>query len=229
MTRTILSLATVLSLTISGAASANDIVDFLNAVSGPQVRQHRGHDRVAVRSAVRGRSHAAHHQTHRTSSRHLSTRHATSRRSSRPVVVSRPGLRFSVSFGQPAAQRVPVYAPAPVLEAPPVPGSFGHLPHQLGEIVTCAVPLETHVRVKDVCDIAPNAVPVIVAVRNPHLGRFRSRGCVESLVYVEVLAPQCPLRSARVSPCRTRIRLDYGKYEVNITSRNDCVLVDYDD
>ena len=32
----------------------------------------------------------------------------------------------------------------------------------------------------------------------------------------------------RVSPCKTKIRLDYGRYEVDIVSRGGVIEVDYD-
>lgn len=154
------------------------------------------------------------------------------------------GLSFHVSIGN-SGRAVPRYVPtqsighwpAPQLPAPPLPipplpstplpGQFDHLPHQLGQIVTCHVPVYTRVHIESACDIAPNAVPTLVAVRDPNLGRFRS--CVEQLVYVEVLAPACAPRRVRVSPCRTRVRMDYGRYEVTITSRDGCVTVRYDD
>ena len=83
-------------------------------------------------------------------------------------------------------------------------------------------------RVRDACKIAPGAIPVVVAVRDPHLGRFGSCDCVEQLAYVEILAPPCPVQSLRVSPCKTRIRIDYGRYEVTIVSRNGTIDIDYD-
>ncbi len=214
MTRTILTVAAAISLTFSSSASANDIVDFLRAVSGPSP-SYRGHERQVSRyTPTRG------NDRYRSRTRYTQTR--------RPIVASRPGVSFSVSFGNTAPQPRPVYAPQPVLEVPPAPGSFEHLPHQIGEIVTCDVALEPHVVIKDACEVAPNAVPVVIAVRNPHLGRYRSRGCVESLVYVEVLVPPCPPQRVRVSACKTRVRLDFGQYEVDITSRNGRVEIDYD-
>lgn len=220
MTRTLLA-TTILSLTFSGTASANDIADFLRAVSGSPSHghsSHRGHDRHAD---VHAGSHGFDHHDRR----HAPVRHYTARR---PVISRRPAVSFSVSFGNTAPRPRTIVVPQPILEAPPVPGSFVHLPHQVGEIVTCPVALEPHVQIKDACEVAPHAVPVIVAVRNPHLGRFRSHGCIESLVYVEVLVPPCPPQRVRVSACKTKIRLDFGEYEVDIISRNNCVVIDYD-
>ena len=106
---------------------------------------------------------------------------------------------------------------------------IGALPHELGVIVTCSVPLESHVRVRNADEIAPHAQPVIVAVRDPHLAAWGSHGCVEQLAYIQVFAPPVPLREMKVSPCRTRIDLDYGDWEIKILSRNGVVEVEYDD
>lgn len=118
-----------------------------------------------------------------------------------------------------------IVPPAP--SAPVYPGGLP-IPHQLGEIVTCPVRLETCVRIEDAHKIAPNAVPVVVAVRDPHLPPHHT-GCATGIVYVEVCVPPCPMRSLKISPCRTRIRMDFGDYEVDIRSTRDQIVVDYDD
>ncbi|MEQ9409703.1 MAG: hypothetical protein RIK87_18350 [Fuerstiella sp.] len=130
---------------------------------------------------------------------------------------------MSVQLGNSQRGPAPVYAELP---QPPVPGSFAHLPHQIGSFVTCPVPLETCVRVRDQHRIAPNAIPAVIAVRDPHLGRFGR--CVEQIAYVEVLVPPCPVQRVRLSPCKTKLRLDYGRYAIDIVSRNDVIDIDYD-
>ena len=219
MTRHALSLVLV-SAVLSNVSQANDIVDFLRAISGPSYSapQHIP-SRHAYRPAGPFDSNFIQPQPAYTGGRH-------------PHDLSRfQGLRspqrsqFSVSFN--TAPAVPQAIHAPPLPAAPAPGSFVHLPHQIGNIVTCPVPVTTCVRVRNTHKIAPLAVPVVVAVRDPNLGRFRS--CVEQLVYVEVCVPQCPLRSVRVSPCKTKFRMDYGKYEVDVISRNGRIDVIYRD
>jgi len=106
---------------------------------------------------------------------------------------------------------------------------IGGLSHQLGEIVTCNVPLESHVRVRNAHEIAPGAQPITVAIRNPHLPAWGSHGCVEQLAYVQVFAPPCPLRSMTVSPCHTIVVLDYGDWEITLRSSNGVIEVEYDD
>lgn len=123
------------------------------------------------------------------------------------------------------------YAPRshrPVPAVPEIPSgpAVMHLPHQIGEIVDCAVPLSPYV-VEDVEKIAPNAVPVVVAVRDPNLPPH-VEGCVHNVVFVEVYVPACPMRSLTISPCKTRIRLDFGLYEVDIRSADGVIRVDYD-
>ena len=86
----------------------------------------------------------------------------------------------------------------------------------------------TRVRVKDRKNIHPYARPVVIAVRNPNACKHTCSCCTEP-VYIEVLAPPCPLEDVDVSRDGTRIELDYGDYEVDITSRKGVVTVDYDD
>ena len=210
MTRTLFSTAAwMLLISVPATAPANDIVNFLRALNGissparhAPVVQPVGHRHERLETA----------------------RFDDHYRGRRPVTIGRPGSSFHVSFGTQAP-------PVPSIPVLPPPVSFHQnvLPHQIGEIVRCPVPLEPHVVIKDACEVAPGAVPVVIAVRDPHLGRYGSRGCVERLVYVEVLVPPCPVQRIRVSPCRTKVRLDYGRYEVDIVSRNDCVVIEYDD
>lgn len=150
---------------------------------------------------------------------------------------SRFSVRLNIGGSNPVLQPV-VYPQAPVVVYPPVPQvpvmpvypagpSIHALPHQIGEIVDCIVPLATCVRVEDAHKIAPNAVPVVVAVRDPNLPPH-VEGCVHSVVFVEVCVPPCPLRSLTISPCKTRIKMDFGQYEVDIRSTGGVIRVDYD-
>ncbi|MEZ6129718.1 MAG: hypothetical protein R3C59_13630 [Planctomycetaceae bacterium] len=228
MTRTFLSI-TVLSLTLSSSASANDIVDFLRAISGPRsVPQHsvRGgrhdHGPVAVHSVSRSRTFG----TPVSGIHSVSHRHTSSYRTARPVTLPRSGLSVSLNIGQ-SGRPVTAVPPVPVYRT--TPAQFvGPPQHRIGEFVTCPVPLEPHVTIQDPHRVAPNAVPQVIAVRDPHLGAFGSPGCVERVVYVEILAPPCAPRRVRVSPCGTKIRLDYGRYEVDIVSCDHVIHIDYD-
>lgn len=235
MIRTLLTSAALCSiLTLAPTNSrANDIVDFLRAISGPAQIPHEYNDHAHdLRHQIAASDRYRYNSRFNPRTNHFVERQRFSgHRAPSPLSIGRTNASFSVSFGQPSCGIQPPIAPPPavfqpVLPPPPAPGSFGHLPHQLGEVVACQVPLATCVEVRQACRIAPNAVPIIVAVRDPHLGRFRT--CVEQLAYVEVCVPQCPVRKVKVSPCRTRVRLDYGRYAVNILSRNGRIIVDYD-
>ena len=138
-------------------------------------------------------------------------------------------LRFDSDRQRGVGYAPPAYIPAqqsvqPFPQGPAYP-QFSASPFQPGQFVNCPVPLATCVRVEDECNIAPNAVPVIIAVRDPNT-------CVhdvsERLVFVQIFVPPCRLRNLQISPCRTRISLDYGRYEVEIRSGNGLVLIDYD-
>jgi hypothetical protein len=131
----------------------------------------------------------------------------------------------------------PVLPVAPVSPVPPVPGLSvapiprqpSLMPHRIGEIIDCPVQLATCIRVKDPDHIAPDAVPTVVAVRDPNLCRHKCKCCIESVVYVEVCLPPCPPRKLRISPCGTYICMNYGKYQVELTSRKGLITIDYDD
>lgn len=113
----------------------------------------------------------------------------------------------------------PVYPP--IHQNPPVIAA----PHQIGEIVTCHVPLATCVRVEDVRNIAPDAIPVIVAVRDPNMC---AHDTIERIVFVQVFVPPCSMSGIRISPCRTRVTMCFHQYEVDIKSANGMIVVDYD-
>jgi hypothetical protein len=178
----------------------NDIIDFLRAVNQPRYVHHHYGVGYGPSSFRYGRP----YRFRRT-----------------PL---RPHRSVSLHFGD-----SPIHAYQPALPPTAVPSTLGALPHELGQIVTCTVPLAPHVRVRNSHEIAPGACPVVVAVRDPHLGAWGSSGCVEGLAYVQVLAPPVPLRRATVSPCRTVVELDYGDWEITVTSANGLIEVEYDD
>lgn len=121
----------------------------------------------------------------------------------------------------------PVDVLPPIEVYPPIQGNpqYNALPHQIGEIVDCQVPLATCVKVEDACNIAPNAVPIVVAVRDPNMCAHE---CHERVVFVQIFAPPCPPRSIRISPCHTRVTMCFGQYDVEIKSINGMIVVDYD-
>ena len=114
------------------------------------------------------------------------------------------------------------------------------------------VPLFRGVRVEDPENVHPYAVRKVVAVADPRfeappsgLAKLFRRvrrghdagpeacapGCDDgpALVFVEVCVPPCRAEQIKVTRHGHRVHLDYGKYEVTLTSRDGCVKVDYDD
>ena len=144
-------------------------------------------------------------------------------------------LGFSINFGSGSVQPrlAPVYVPA----APPVPPRrtvFVPQPapapicvcrHQIGEFVDTRVPLATCVRVRNLCDAAPNAIPAVIAVRDPDMCTHDTE---ERVAYVQILVPPQPLRSLEISRCRTRIDLCFGEYDISICSKDGLITVEYD-
>ncbi|MCH2209892.1 MAG: hypothetical protein MK110_01210 [Fuerstiella sp.] len=192
------------TLTVMTPASfGNDLVDFLRAVNGTHHHHYNYHSPYGLR---RPRLHRFHRRGFRPYRRSVSI-HINR---SAPIYRSRP-------FG------------AELLSPDPSAPFIGTLPHEVGEIVTCRVALESHVRIRNADEIAPGALPVIVAVRDPHLPAWDTPGCVEQLTYVQVFVPPIPLREISVSSCRTRIELDYDDWEIKIRSCNGVIEVEYDD
>jgi len=144
-------------------------------------------------------------------------------------------LRFASNGRHNTGYAPPIYIQPqhPIDVLPPVPSyptrpaypQLAPSPFEVGQFVDCQVPLATCIKVEDECNIAPHAVPMIIAVRDPNMCVHETR---ERLVYVEVFIPPCRLRELRVSPCRTRISLDYGQYEVDVKSANGLIVIDYD-
>ena len=237
MTRRIAVLIALCLTSVSQQASANDIIDFLRAVSGPRIPQQYGYRHsYAATSRYAGPQSRSQQLPMRSRFEHTAPSPAVIRPhlSRRPVTVTRPRSSFKITFHNRGVSPSVVQSAFPTVVQPthqppilpPARGSFSHLPHQYGDFVTCNVPRFTQVIVKDKDEMAPNAIPVIVAVRSPNLGRFRT--CIENVVYVEVWVPPCPLQRVRVSSCKTKIRLDYWRHEVDIISRNGLIEIDYD-
>ncbi len=127
----------------------------------------------------------------------------------------------------PAPPQPPPSAKVAPSEAVPAPAGAAPAPIAgltLGSIVSEGVAAYPHVRVGDPHKVAPGAVPVFVAVRDPNTCRKGPAG----LVFVPVCLPPCPPCKVSVNRLGNKVELDYGKYEVDLISRNGVVIVDYD-
>jgi hypothetical protein len=101
--------------------------------------------------------------------------------------------------------------------------------YQPGDFVAQEVVLFPHIRVKDRDDIAPFAVPRVIAVRDPASCRHNCRCCEHRCVYVLIYTPPCACQRVRVRKHGRDIRLDYGKYEIEIEVEDGCIEIEYDD
>lgn len=128
----------------------------------------------------------------------------------------RPAMR-SLILGQPPVPQE--YAPAAT--PTPVDGSAA-----APVVVSTGTPIALYqnVRYKDLDHIHPCAVPQIVQVPDPC-----PTGCGTQCVNVQVCMPPCTPHTVKVTRCGNRVKYDFGKYEVTITSARGRVTVDYDD
>jgi len=145
-------------------------------------------------------------------------------------------LDFSINFGSGSIQPglAPVYVPAAppvprrrtVYVLQPAPAPICVCRHQIGEFVDTRVPLATCVRIRNLCNAAPNAIPAVIAVRDPDMCAHDTE---ERVAYVQILVPPQPLRSLEISRCRTKITLGFGQYDIRICSKDGLITVEYDD
>lgn len=87
------------------------------------------------------------------------------------------------------------------------------------------------VRYEDLRNIHPCAVTKIVSIKDPC---WKPDPCscecqVAPCVLVKICVPPCGCPKVRVTRNGGKVKYDYGKYEVEITSKNGVVKVDYDD
>jgi hypothetical protein len=113
--------------------------------------------------------------------------------------------------------------PVPTVTAKPVPGQ-APIP-----VESAGIPLAQCVKYKDKCKIAPCAVPMVVLVKDPCAKRC-DPCATPACVAVEICVPPCSTCPPKVT-CRRDgeyVKYDFGKYRVEIRSRNGVVKVDYD-
>jgi hypothetical protein len=124
---------------------------------------------------------------------------------------------------QPQPIPAPQYSQVPGLAPTPDPVHGMPVPYeQVFVQVGPALPLYTNVRVRQPRNIHPAAVTKLVAIKEPCFGG--------SCVYIEVCVPPCGREEVCCFRRGDKMRLDYGKYSVDIsTNRRGQVVVDYND
>jgi len=130
----------------------------------------------------------------------------------------------------PATRHRTLFRTQPVAAEPtptPIPDAGAGVPVPYDQVFPTATPalrLYEHVRVKQARNIAPCAQPKLVAIKDPCFP------CSGNCVYVEVCVPPCEREEVCCSRRGDKIRLDYGKYSVDIeTTRRGLVVIDYND
>ncbi len=122
-------------------------------------------------------------------------------------------------------------APTPVLAeygaVPPAPAIGGGT-----KPTSEPIKLYHCVKYEDRHNIHPCAVKMIVQVNDPCTPKPDRCGCCQPVprcVFVEICVPPCGCAKIKVSRSGSKVEYDYGKYEVEIKSKNGVVYVDYDD
>ena len=69
---------------------------------------------------------------------------------------------------------------------------------------------------------------MVVAVKAPGACDHACSCCADEIVFVRVMAPPCEPKCVKVSPCGRHVRMDFGKYEIDIVTMSNMVKVDYD-
>jgi len=85
------------------------------------------------------------------------------------------------------------------------------------------------VRYKDLDNIAPCAVPKIVMIKDPCACCDPCSCCKPMCVAVKICVPPCGCVKVSCNKDGSKVKYDYGKYEIEIKSKNGKVTVDYDD
>lgn len=120
--------------------------------------------------------------------------------------------------------RVPSQELALAAEPTPLAPEAQGTPVAYSEYVVEAAPaisLYTNVRVRDARNIHPCAVSRIVQVNDP------CDKCCK--VFVEICAPPCANETVRCFRNGNRIRFCYGKYSVDVITRRNDIVVNYND
>lgn len=135
----------------------------------------------------------------------------------------------------PSPTPTPLFVPTPSPEtAPPslqpVPEPYTESIPYSGDPGFQTVELYHRVKYEDLDNVHPRAVKKIVAVKNPSSKRAVCNTCVPPCVYVMICVPPSGRFEYDVKrKDYSKVEYDYGDYEVEITSKNGIVYVDYDD
>lgn len=146
-----------------------------------------------------------------------------------PRLLPGPLLETLPTSGSFLRAQVPPPAPAAEGEAPAMPAPQ-IIPD--GAPMTEAAPIALFdcVKYKDLHNVHPCAVTKIVAVKDPRACCDPCSCCEPGCVYIQICVPPCGSCKFEVKRRdHSKVEWDYGDYEVEVTSKNGVVYVDYDD
>ncbi len=128
-----------------------------------------------------------------------------------------PGIGGVVPPGPTALSMTPVPDGGPVAAGgPPI-------------VMAPGLALYPRVKYHDKRHIAPCAVPMVIAVRDPCAKRDPCATCgPPPCVLVEICVPPGCSPKVCTKHDGAKVRYDYGRYAVNITSKHGVIWVDYD-
>ncbi len=155
------------------------------------------------------------------------------------LTTGRQPLAVADDGSPPPAPALNAVPPGPMEPVPsPVPPTALPLPEAAppGQMAAGGPPLPLApapalfrcVKYRDRHHIAPCAVPMCVAVRDPCDRHDRCSCGPPKCVLVEICVPPCGSPRITCKHDGAKVRYDYGRYAVNITSRHGVVDVNYD-
>jgi len=132
-------------------------------------------------------------------------------------------------------QSAPALVPPPAASAGVAPAApISPVPEVAGNATSPGKPIALYYRVEyeDLDNIHPCAVKMIVQVKDPCPPPRDPCSCCKPApryVFVEICVPPCGRPKIEIGHHGNEIEYDYGKYEVEITSKKGVVYVNYDD
>ena len=135
----------------------------------------------------------------------------------------------SVQYGPVPEPLGPPAGPQPIPEGVSVPDRDGTIVDSPPILMPEGdIELYSRVKYRRERNIAPDAVPMVVSVREPRGGLFASN-CCRGCVNVEVCMPPCPPADVKIKRNGNKVCYCFGAYSVEITTRLTDIVVCYHD
>lgn len=130
-----------------------------------------------------------------------------------------------------------VAGPVSAVDLTPIPAAPGTIlpapqPHIVADgpvyVDAAPEPLFECVKYVDKHEMHPCAVPKIIRVNNPCLGKHDCNSCCEPpCVYIQICVPPCGCEEVKCKKQGDKVRYDYGKYAVDVRVKKGFIVVDY--